>query len=298
MISTTDQMRARANAQRREACRRAMLKTFVRAALLFSIVPIGLTVVYGFEAPNAIGDYLSQIHSGFDLVGFPYRLLPQSAGLSQYGALLLDRIEFVRFYLNSIGYALAIAAGQVVIGAMAAYALTCFRFRISNWIFGLYILLMILPFQVTMVPNFIMLSRLRLIDTAYALTLPGLFAPFSVFLFRQYMTTLPSALIEAGTIDGAHSGHIFGLIILPICKPAVCACAMLGLSESWNMLEQPLVLLKSARLYPLSLALVDGGYVDASVQFAAATLYMLPMLLFFLYFQQDIVTGIQIADLK
>ena len=264
---------------------------------LFMFAPIFLMFVYSFEQPGLIAGYLQQAASYKAFEHFILKLWPQQFSLHQYTSLLFEQLAYIRFYLNSVLYAAVVVAGQIGVGAMVSFALSFFAFRYRDALFFIYLVLMLLPFQITMVPSFISLRWLNLIDTYGAIWMPGIFAPFAVFMIRQFMVTLPVEVIEAGTVDGANPVRIFSSIVAPMCKSAMIAAAVLVFADTWNIVEQPMVFLKSIQKYPLSLALFNEVNMDGA-QFAAAALYLLPPLLLFLYFQEDIIAGIQFGDLK
>ena len=158
---------------------------------------------------------------------------------------------------------------------------------------------MLLPFQVTMVPNVLTLRNMGLMNTIWAVILPSCFSPFYIFLLRQYMVGLPKEILEAAEIDGAGTFRCFFHIILPVCKPIIGCAVALSFADCWNMVEQPLTYLaENAELMPLSVMFNQLSSSPSGVEFAGATLYILPALLIYLYFQRDILDGIQLTELK
>lgn len=158
---------------------------------------------------------------------------------------------------------------------------------------------MLLPFQVTMVPNVLMLRTLGMMDTIWAIILPMVISPFYIFLLRQYMVSLPEELIEAAQIDGAGTLRCFVYIILPICKPILGAAFALSFADCWNMVEQPLTYLTSNTLaYPLSVVFNQLSQNSKGIEYAGATLYALPALFIYLFFQSDILDGMQLTEMK
>ena len=164
--------------------------------------------------------------------------------------------------------------------------------------FGI-ILLMLLPFQVTMVPNVLTLRSLGLMDSVWAVILPMWFAPFYIFLIRQFMVGLPKELIEAAEMDGAGTVSTFLRVIIPVCRPILGAAAALSFAESWNLVEQPLTYLTTRPdLQPLSTMFNQLVNERTGFEFAGATLYILPALFVYLFFQEDILSGLQLTELK
>lgn len=226
------------------------------------------------------------------------RLIPEMATLQQYYTVLVGSTGYLMMFWNSVKLTLPIVAGQLLVGSMAAYAFAVLRFPGRNGLFFAYLLTMLMPFQVTLVPNYLMADRLGLLNTAQAIVLPGVFATFGVFLLRQFMVYVPMETVEAARLDG--SGHlgVFLRIVLPLCRPALASLATLSFIDNWSMVEQPIVFLKDANLQPLSLFLtkLTGGAIG--VAFAASALFLLPILLVFLYAYDDLVEGIQMSSIK
>lgn len=268
------------------------------AALIF-LLPVALTFLYSFFSPEEIKAHLQLRGSLSKETWMPVLLVPRMFSLSQYYEVLLRDNGILQRFLYSAFYAVMVLIGQAVFVPTLAYALSAFRFRGRNAIFLLLILLMLLPFQVTMVPNMLMLRALGLLDTIWAVILPMWFMPFYVFLVRQYMVGIPRELYEAGQLDGAGTIGCYLHIALPASKPVIGAAVALSFAEVWNMVEQPLVFLSHREdLQPLSTVFNRLISTPSGMEFAGAALYMLPALFVYLFFLKDIVSGIQLADLK
>ena len=150
-----------------------------------------------------------------------------------------------------------------------------------------------------MVPTVLMLRNLELMDTIWAIILPSIASPFYVFLIRQSMLGIPNELFEAAQIDGAGPIRCYFHIALPVSKAILGAALALSFADCWNMVEQPLVFLPTqTSLYPLSVAFNQLSRTSTGVEFAGASLFLIPALLIYLYFQKDIMTGIQLSELK
>ena len=166
-------------------------------------------------------------------------------------------------------------------------------------LFFVVIMLMLLPFQVTMVPNVITLRAMGLLDTVWSVILPMTVAPFYIFLLRQYMVGLPNDMIEAAQIDGAGTLRCFVHVVMPVCQPILGAAIALSFADCWNLVEQPLTYLTThTELYPLSVAFNQLTQKSTGVEFAGAALYTLPALFIYLFFQNDILEGVQLTELK
>lgn len=201
-------------------------------------------------------------------------------------------------FWNSCEQSFPQAAGQLLVGAPAAWALSRLRFPGRKFLFAVYMALMVLPFQVTMVAHYIVLSRLSLIDTVWAVVLPGVFSTFPVFIMKKGFDAVPHALLESAALDGAGHAYIFFRIGLPLGVPGILSAFVLGFLEAWNAIEQPMVFLESARLRPLSLYLTDISAADAGLALAASLLMLAPAMLIFLFGQKYLELGIQASGLK
>jgi len=220
------------------------------------------------------------------------KLIPDRVTIDQYLTVLLRSPRYIEMIWNSIVLVVPIVLLQVGVAAFAAYSFTRFQSKFKNIIFFLYIVLMLMPYQVTLVPNFIVADRLGILGSRWAVIFPGVFAPFSVFLLTKFMRRIPSALIEAAKIDGANEWQIFTRICLPQCRSALYSIIILVFFDYWNMVELPVVLLDGTDLQPLSVYLATINASEAGIAFAIAVIYMIPPLLLFLHGEEALVEGI------
>ncbi len=263
------------------------------------LLPMVQTFLYSFSSMAEIKALMDTRGNKSTDVWMDLRLSPHMISLEQYERILIKDETILHFFTNSVIYAAAILLGQTLIIPSLAFALSKFRFRGREALFFLIVMLMLLPFQVTMVPNVLTLRFLGLLNTPWAVILPMLFAPFYVFLLRQYMVTLPDELLEAASMDGAGPYRSFLRIVLPVCRPVLGAAAALSFAESWNLVEQPLTYLTSRMdLMPLSTIFNQLAKESTGYEFAGAGLYILPALLIYLFFQEDILSGIQLTEMK
>lgn len=263
------------------------------------LLPIVMTMIYSFFSPGEIKAFM-QTRGSYDAAKLmEIKLAPNMFSLSQYYKILIEDISILRYFVNSVLYAGAILLGQALIVPMMAYALSRFRFRGRDALFFLVIVLMLLPFQVTMVPNVMTLRKLNLLDTVWAVILPMIVAPFYIFLLRQYMVGLPGEMIEAAQIDGAGPMRCYIHVVMPVCRPILGAAVALSFADCWNLVEQPLTYLTTRTdLYPLSVVFNQLTQESTGVEFAGAALYTLPALFIYLFFQSDILEGVQLTELK
>jgi multiple sugar transport system permease protein len=225
-------------------------------------------------------------------------LLPALPTPEQYMKLLLDNGKFLAMFWNSVRLVLPIVLGQLAVGTLAAWGFAHFGFPGREPLFMVYIALMMMPFQVTLVPSYLTLSRLGLMDTPWAVILPGAFSTFAVFLLRQFFRTIPRELVESARIDGAGETTIFRAIALPLGVPGIASLFVLSFLDNWNLIEQPMVFLRDQSAWPLSLYLSRIGESNADVAMAASILTLIPTVLLFFYFETYLVEGIQRTGIK
>ena len=279
---------------------RQLLSRLVLSLLaLVILLPVVMTAIYSFFSPAEIKAFMGT-RGSYDASAFmQIKLAPSMFSLSQYYNILIEDMTILRYFVNSAMYAAAILLGQALLIPAMAYALSRFRFPGRDAIFFVVIMLMLLPFQVTMVPNVLTLRQMGLLDTVWAVILPMTIAPFSIFLLRQYMVSLPGDMIEAAQIDGAGTWRCFIHVVLPVCRPVLGAAVALSFADCWNLVEQPLTYLTTRTdLYPLSVVFNQLTEKSTGVEFAGAALYTLPALCIYLYFQADILEGVQLTELK
>ncbi|MBQ8162501.1 MAG: carbohydrate ABC transporter permease [Clostridia bacterium] len=266
---------------------------------LLIMVPILFTFLYSFFPRGEMEAYL-KLRGNYDKsVWLDILYAPSQVSLRQYYKILIENPTYLKLFCNSAMYTGMILLGQAAVIPLTAYALSRFIFRGRDTLFFLILILMILPFQVTMAPSVIMLKWMGLLDTVWAVVLPSCFSPFYIFLLRQFMVTLPNELLEAGMVDGVGPIRGFVHVVLPVCRPILGAALALSFADNWNMVEQPLVYLSGKPdLQPLSVMFNQISTDSADVAFAGAALYILPALFVYMFFQEDIVEGIQLSELK
>ena len=262
------------------------------------LIPIVFTFLYSFFPKSEITAYLAQRNSYDQSKWLDVLFSPAQVSLRQYYTILIEEPQYLQLFCNSALYGSAILLGQAFVIPMTAYALSRFRFHGRDALFFLVLMLMLLPFQVTMAPSVMTLRALGLLNTAWAVILPMIFSPFYLFLIRQFMIGIPNEIIEAGQMDGAGTFRCFVHVMVPVCRPIIGAAAALSFADSWNMVEQPLVYLTSQNMQPLSVMFNQISTDSTGIAFAGAALYLLPMLLVYIYFQDDILLGVQLSELK
>lgn len=225
-------------------------------------------------------------------------LLPSWPTLEPATQLLLDTPEFFVVFWNSCIQAFPQVLGQLLVGAPAAWAFARFRFPGRRVLFSFYVILMLLPFQVTMVPNYLVLHRLGLMDTIWAVIFPGMFSTFPVFIMTRGFEAIPKSVIEAAKLDGAGEFQIFFRLGLPMGLPGMISALVLGFLEAWGTVEQPMTFLESPQLWPLSLYLPQVVEDNLGLSMAASLIALLPALLIFLFGQKYLEQGIMQGAVK
>ena len=226
------------------------------------------------------------------------RIFPMYPTLRAYVRLLLDSPEYFTAFWNSMIQTVLVLAGQLLAAVPAAWAFAQFRFPGKKVLWFLYMLLMILPFQVTMVSGYLVLNTMDLMDTRAAVILPGIFSTLPVFILQKTFAGIPRELLEAARIDGAGDLRIFVYMGIPLGMPGIFSILILGFLEYWNAIEQPMTYLKTEALWPLSLYLPQMVNTEIAAAFAASIITLLPALLLFFYGQDSLEQGIVASGVK
>lgn len=232
-------------------------------------------------------------------MAYPPHVLPQHVTL-EYFVQLMRQLDFGRYLVNTLAV-VAISMVGLVLMAMAGFGFAKFTFRGKEPIFFLVLTTMMIPVQVTMIPTYLILNAVGLTNTLLGIAMPTLVSAFGVFMFRQFMTTIPTEVIEAARIDGAGEARIFGQIVLPMSRPILAVQVVLTFISGWNSFLWPLVIASDQNLYTLSvgIALLNQQVAtNPSLQMAAAALMVVPVLVVFVIFQRHIVQGFALSGLK
>lgn len=236
-----------------------------------------------------------------EVMRIPPQWLPEHITLKNFREVFRQQPLYWRYFVNSAVVALITVVSVLLTSALAGYALSKFRFRGRNVIFLFILSTMMIPFEIRMVPLYVMVSSWHLTDTYLGLALPGLVGAFGIFLMRQFIASIPDDLMDAARIDGASEPGIFLRIILPLTKPALSALAIFTLVSNWEAFLWPLLIVNSEemRTLPLGLALFAGRYLQRlDLQMAASVLTVLPMVIVFFVLQKRFVEGITMTGLK
>lgn len=279
---------------------RTVLITLIAAffAVLF-LLPTILTITNSFMSPSEInanyGSVFAMVTRGskiFVSKDVNLKFIPDMVTFSQYVTILLKSPEYLFKFWNSVIYVLPIVVVQILVATLASYGFSRYTSRLKRIIFFSYIVMMLMPYQVTLVPNFLVSKWIGTYGTPWAILLPGFFSPFAVYFLTKFMRRIPRELTEAARVDGAGEWMIFSRIILPLCKGAIASVAILIFFDYWNMVEQPLILLPDVDMHPLSVFLSKINSGEISLAFAVAVIYLVPPMLVFLYGEDYLVEGI------
>lgn len=270
---------------------------FLGALALGALFPLFYLVVNSFIGGAEFNRYYGQLHVG--LTGHnPLRLIPDWITGEGYRAVFYAQPHFLIRFWYSMLLSGSILLGQLVVAVLGGYAFARFRFPGRSVLFFVIVLIMMMPLQVTLVPNLMVVDALGINGSYWALILPGMFSAFGVFLMRQVMSALPKSLFEAAKLDGANALVALWRVCLPNCKHGLAALVVLNFADSWNMVEQPMVFLREAYQFPLAVFLVQPHAIQPQVVFAAGLLSVLPVLMIFLWFKNEFANGIEYSNLR
>ena len=267
---------------------------------LWFLMPTVLTISNSFMTQSEISSNYGKVFanvSGSD--GKAYiaesvnlKFIPDKVTFNQYISVLIRSPDYLLKFWNSVILVVPIVLLQLGVASITAYGFTRWRGKVRSFLFFFYVILMLMPIQVTLVPNYLVSDWLGLLNTRWSIIFPGAFAPFSVFLLTKSMRRIPASLIEAAKLDGSSEWQVFKDICLPQCRSALYSIAILVFIDYWNMVEQPVVLLQDAEKQPLSVYLSTINANEVGLAFAIATIYMVPSLLLFLHGEDYLVEGI------
>jgi len=271
--------------------------------LLF-LAPLIITLTNSFMTENEIAmSYTSRL-TVFDIVNGvtekfqKISLIPREAGLWQYMDVLVNQPAFLILLTNSIKITAPVLLGNLIVSLLTAFGFTVCTWRFKEALFTVYVVVMLMPLQAVLVPNYIIADMLGIKESYLAIILPGIFSPFGVFLMRQSMKALPVAYFEAARIDGAGNGYIFRRIVLPQMKSSIAALLMLMFIEYWNLVEQAVIFIRDYTKEPLSVYLSRISEGRIGLVFAASCVYMFLPFWFLTVGQKDLERGIELSGVK
>ena len=277
--------------------RRAALYVFLTVLGIFFCTPVLFLLTGSVTSRYELGQYLAPLSDAAK--GFVYwKWMPDYPAFSHYENVLLFTPQFYVVFWNSVKITVFILAGQLLVAVPAAWAFAIYPFPRRRLLFTVYLALMLMPFQVTMLSSYLVLNGLHLMNTHGAVILPAVFSAFPVFLIYRSFCGIPKELLEAARVDGAGEWQIFWRMGIPLASGGLLSSAVLGFLECWNLIEQPLAFLKDQSLWPLSLYLPEISLDQAGYAFVASVITLIPALFVFLLGRDYLERGIAASALK
>lgn len=277
--------------------RRAALYVFLTVLGIFFCTPVLFLLTGSVTSRYELGQYLAPLSDAAK--GFVYwKWMPDYPAFSHYENVLLFTPQFYVVFWNSVKITAFILAGQLLVAVPAAWAFAIYPFPRRRLLFTVYLALMLMPFQVTMLSSYLVLNGLHLMNTHGAVILPAVFSAFPVFLIYRSFCGIPKELLEAARVDGAGEWQIFWHMGIPLASGGILSSAVLGFLECWNLIEQPLAFLKDQSLWPLSLYLPEISLDQAGYAFVASVITLIPALFVFLLGRDYLERGIAASALK
>lgn len=256
---------------------------------LFPILFLGVGSLMG---KNEFTDLLLPVMKEGSKGYASWKWFPEYPTLKNYVEVLLDSPEFFVMFWNSVKITAGAVLGEILVGMPAAWGFAKFDFPGKKFLFTLYIALMMMPFQVMLLGNYLVLDKIRLLDSLWGIIFPAVFSTFPVFIMYRFFKGIPLALLEAARSDGAGELRLFFMIAIPLGSPGILSAIVLGFLEYWNLIEQPMAFLKTKELWPLSLYLPNIDIGQAGMAFAASMITLAPAVLVFLAGQDYLEQGI------
>ena len=267
--------------------RRALIVAVVCAGALLMIIPYYWMVISSLKPPE-------------ELYTYPPRFYVQHPTLKPYQELFMF-LPMARSLFNSILVATLVTLSNIFLGSMAGFAFAKLRFPGREAIFLAIISAMMIPWQVFLIPGFLIVKGFGWLNTFWALIVPNLAMPFGIFLCRQYIVSIPDGLLEAARIDGYNELGIYWHVILPLLKPALATLATFTFLSQWNSFVWPLIVTQSSqmRTVPLVMAVLNGQFgANFAMVMAGALVVTLPMLIVFLLFQRQFIKGVFLTSIR
>jgi len=244
---------------------------------------------------------LTSLKSLEEISTFPVTIWPETFLWRNYSD-VFEIIPFAKYFLNTLYVTLASVAGQLFAAPLVAYSITKIEWSGRKWIFPIVIATMLLPFQVTMIPIYMIFKDMGLTGSYWPLIIPTFTgAPLYIFLLRQFFMSIPDTIIQAARIDGASESRIYVTIILPLCRPALAAVAIFTFLYTWSDFMGPLLYLNNADKYTLTLGLqafLAEHYTEWGLLMAASALFTLPLIIMFFFAQKQFIEGITLTGIK
>lgn len=268
------------------------------------IKSIALTSTLAVTALLVLVPFIWMITTSFMKSGesfsYPPKFWPEHFTLHQY-AILFQRLHFLRDFMNSFAVASLMTVSSLFVNSLSGFAFAKYSFKGRRFVFTSFLATMVIPAQVGMLPVFLILRQMGMLNTYWGLILPGTVSAFSIFFFRQYMSSIPTDLIDSARIDGCSDFRIYWQIILPLAKPALVTLGIFTFLGTWNDFMWPLIVLNRDTMYTLPVALANlmGEHApDTELMMAGSVVTVLPIMILFLALQKSYVSGLIAGSLK
>lgn len=244
---------------------------------------------------------ITSLKSQVEIYHIPQTIFPKKLYFDNYRQ-AVTRMPFLKYFWNTAVITVLCTAGVVISSSMVAYSMSKIKWKGSKYLFPIIVGTMMIPYQVTMIPLYIIFTKLHLVGTIVPLVLPAWFgSAYSIFLLRQFFKTIPDSLIESATIDGANEFTIYLKVLMPLCKPALTSVAILQFLGTWSDFMGPLLYLNNESQYTLSLGLqafMQTHFVEWGPLMAASVIFTVPVILLFFFAQRYFIEGITVTGIK
>ena len=268
------------------------------AISIFMCFPVIFLLAGSFMSVDELNSYLAPVLAEKSKGYVSWGLLPSYPTLRAYVELLFDTPEFFVMFWNSVKIVFLSVCGQLIVGIPAAWGFARYKFPFKKVLFTIYIVVMLMPFQVTMLSSYLVLDKLHLLNTHGSIILPAIFSTFSVFIMYRFFCNIPESIIESARIDGASEIVIFAKIGIPLGMPGIMSAVVLQFLEYWNLIEQPLTFLKDKVLWPLSIYLPNITLENADIAFTASAVTLIAAIIVFFAGQSYLEQGIAASAVK
>lgn len=263
--------------------------------VLIILFPIIYTIIYSFSDSQYV---LSQYNLLKENININFDIFPKSFSLQSYYEVFLAMPNYLIKFWTSLFLCIFIIIGQIIVSCLGGFAFSKYNFKYKNIFMFLLVIFMLIPIQVTLLPNFIVLNKLNLINTHFSLILPAVFYPLGTVLMTIVFKSIPNELIEYAKLDGANSIKILVFILMPIAKSGIISLVILTFVDNWNMVEQPMVFISDIYKYPLSVFLASTLEKNIPLQFVCGVLCLIPVSLLFLFYVDELIEGITFSGIK
>lgn len=265
-------------------------------AAVVCLFPLLVIVSHSFMGAEEIDQAYGGLFTGTGKVDL--HLIPAFFTLSQYREALFTSPEFYHLFLNNVLISIPVLAGMTVLSTTTGYGFARFDFPFRRLWLYLYLLAMLLPYQISLVPQFILMSRMGLSGTRWGIFLTGIFNPLFTYLMYHFASELPKEMMEAAALDGASEFTAFWRIALPNLRGGAAAVMVLDLVETWNMVEQPMVFLQDRQKYPLTLLLAELGRAETQKVFVYTLISLLPIMIVYVGLRNYLISGIEASCIR